>query len=122
MASNAKRFRVVCTLGVALFLGLMSAVVLADPPVSTTLSNGAKLDVQILSPSDSTEFKVPANQSTINVNVNGTASVGLGEPDATIVYVIDVSGSTGGGSGTGCAPVLQCEKNFFILDPQVFSG
>jgi hypothetical protein len=91
----------------------MSAAVLADPPVSTTLSNGATLDVQILSPPDSTEFNVPVNQATINVNVNGTASVGLGAPDATIIYVIDVSGSTSSGGGTGCSPILQCEKNFF---------
>ena len=78
--------------------------------MSTTLANGATLDVEILIPSDGQEFKVPAGQPTINVNVNGTASIGLGEPDATLVYVIDVSGSTGVGGGTGCAPILACEK------------
>lgn len=114
MVSKAQGFWGVSLLGSGLLLGLTATGALADPPVSTTLSNGAALDVQILSPSTSTEFKVPANQSTIDVDVNGTASVGLGEPDATLIYVIDVSGSTGGGSGTGCSPILQCEQQFFI--------
>ena len=81
---------------------------------STTLPNGAELQVSIDDPVTGTEFKVPADQSSIDVSVTGTASVGLGEPDATFVYVIDRSGSTGSGSGTGCSPILGCEKQFFI--------
>jgi hypothetical protein len=99
-------------LGAALLLGLMSAVALAHK-VSTMLPNGAELSVQIDHPSNGTEFKVPASQSTINVDVDGAASIGQGEPDATIIYVIDRSGSTGSGSGTGCSPILGCEKEFF---------
>lgn len=113
MTGKIKWFSGGAVLGAALLLGLMAAVALADPPVSTMLSNGATLDVQILHPIHDAEFKVPANQSTINVDVDGTASIGQGEPDATIIYVIDRSGSTGIGSGTGCSPILQCEKNFF---------
>jgi hypothetical protein len=79
---------------------------------STTLPNGAALTVSIDDPVTSTELEVPPGQPTINVPVSGTASIGLGEPDATFVYVIDVSGSTEFGSGTGCSPLLQCEKNF----------
>lgn len=81
----------------------------------TTLPNGAALSVSIDDPVTSTEFLVPPGQATIDVEVTGTASVGLGEPDATFVYVIDGSGSTGGGSGTGCSPVLGCEKEFINL-------
>ena len=55
---------------------------------------------------------MPPGQPTINVPFDGTASVGLGEPGATFVYVIDVSGSTDIGGGTGCAPILDCEQEF----------
>jgi hypothetical protein len=81
---------------------------------STTLPNGAELAVSITSPVTSTEFEVPPGQPSIDVPVSGTASVGLGDPDATFVYVMDVSGSTADGSGTGCAPVLQCEQQFVL--------
>ena len=62
---------------------------------STTLPNGAELTVSITSPVTGTEFEVPPGQPSIDVPVSGTASVGLGDPDATFTYVIDVSGSTG---------------------------
>ena len=57
---------------------------------------------------------IPAGAATRSVQVSGSASVGLGEPDATFIYVIDGSGSTSLGSGTGCAPVLQCEQQFIV--------
>ena len=79
---------------------------------STTLPNGAELAVSIGDPVTGTEFEVPPGQPTIDVAVSGTASVGLGDPDATFTYVMDVSGSTDNGSGTGCAPVLDCEQDF----------
>ena len=81
---------------------------------STTLPNGAQLAVSIDDPVTSTEFVIPTGQASRSVQVSGTASVGLGNPDATFIYVIDGSGSTAGGSGTGCAPVLACEKVFVI--------
>jgi hypothetical protein len=81
---------------------------------STTLPNGAALTVSVDDPVTSTEFEVPPGQPSINVPVSGTASIGLGEPDATFVYVMDLSGSTDapGSGGTGCAPILDCEKKF----------
>jgi len=96
---------------VALVLALSLGVVLAGSN-STTLPNGADLTVSINSPVTSTEFVVPPGDATRDVDVSGTASVGLGEPDATFVYVVDVSGSTESGSGTGCSPILGCEKVF----------
>lgn len=97
----------------AIPLGLAPAAAIAGNN-STNLPNGAELAVSIDDPVTSTEFKVPASETDIDVDVEGTASIGLGDPDATLIYVIDTSGSTGGGSGTGCAPVLTCEKQFFI--------
>lgn len=96
---------------VALLLVLSLGTALAGSN-STTLPNGAALEVSIDDPVTSTEFEVPPGASTIDVDVSGTASVGLGEPDATFVYVIDVSGSTDHGSGTGCNPILECEQIF----------
>jgi hypothetical protein len=77
---------------------------------STTLPNGASLDVSIDSPADGTQFL--ADGAPVPVPVTGTASIGLGSPQATIVYVLDASGSTGNGSGT-CSEILSCEKTFF---------
>lgn len=81
---------------------------------STTLPNGAELTVSIDSPLTSTEYVIPAGASTRSVQVDGSASLGLGEPDATFIYVIDGSGSTSLGGGTGCAPILQCEQQFIV--------
>ena len=97
----------------ALFI-VMLAIALPVTAAVITLPNGAKLDVFITTPKTCTEFLVPAGQATIPVDVSGTASVGLGDPDASIVYVVDVSGSTGIGGGTGCSPILGCEKTFII--------
>ncbi|HEX4747236.1 MAG TPA: vWA domain-containing protein [Gaiellaceae bacterium] len=44
--------------------------------------------------------------------MSGTASIGVGPPQATIVYVFDASGSTGA-SGGACGTILACEKTFF---------
>ena len=97
------------TIGIiALVLVLIGLVQAA----TTTLPNGAQLEVSIDNPVTSTEFLIPTGDSTRAVDVSGTASVGLGDPDATFVYVIDVSDSTLGGGGTGCSPVLDCEKKF----------
>ena len=98
-------------MGIMLSVGLVSMVALAGSS-STQLPNGAELTVSIDDPLTSTEFKVPNDQPTISVDVTGTASVGTGEADATFIYVIDVSGSTDDGSGTGCSPILDCEQKF----------
>ncbi|HET6684114.1 MAG TPA: vWA domain-containing protein [Gaiella sp.] len=77
---------------------------------STTLPNGAELKVSIDSPADGTQFL--ADGAPVPVPVSGTASIGLGTPQATIVYVLDASGSTMNSSGT-CSEILTCEKTFF---------
>jgi hypothetical protein len=124
MTKTSRRFQFRRTVQVAVGMtALVSALVTAGSN-STTLPNGADLSVSITSPVTSTEFEVPPGAATIDVTVNGTASVGLGEPDATFVYVMDVSGSTDTGSGTGCSPTLQCEQQFLtaLNDAVVDSG
>jgi hypothetical protein len=99
--------------GVSVAVGL-AALLMALPALagsaSTTLPNGADLSVSIDSPADGTE--VLADGAPVAVPVSGTASIGLGDPQATIVYVFDASGSTGNSGGT-CGSILACEKTFF---------
>jgi hypothetical protein len=95
----------------AIVTALASTLVIAGSN-STTLPNGAELSVSITNPLSGTEFEVPPGQPSIDVTVSGTASVGLGDPDATFTYVMDISGSTQFGSGTGCAPIADCEQEF----------
>src|SRR5437762_1623946 len=76
---------------------------------STTLPNGAQLSVSITSPADGTQYL--ADGAPVPVTVSGSASIGVGNPQATIVYVFDASGSTAG-SGGACGTVLACEKSF----------
>jgi hypothetical protein len=99
--------------GVSVAVGL-AALLMALPALagsaSTTLPNGADLSVSIDSPADGTE--VLADGAPAAVPVSGTASIGLGDPQATIVYVFDASGSTGN-SGGACGTVLACEQTFF---------
>jgi hypothetical protein len=93
-------------------LALLSMLAMAGSN-STTLSNGASLSVSVDSPVTSTEFEVPPGQPNIDVAVNGTASVGIGNPDNTFVYILDSSGSTINAGGA-CGTILACEKTFFI--------
>jgi hypothetical protein len=101
--------------------GLASAVALAsDPnpnPNSTTLPNGASLDVEIDTPADSTEFQVPAALGpggTINVLIDATGSVGQGTPNIHLTFVVDVSGSTSLPCGIDTLTVNDCEKQAVI--------
>jgi hypothetical protein len=77
---------------------------------STTLPNGAQLSVSLDSPADGTQLL--ADGAPASVSVSGTASIGLGQPQATMVYVFDASGSTLG-TGGACGTVLACEQTFF---------
>jgi len=95
---------------VILFLVALSAVPALAGSNSTTLPNGAELSVSIDSPADGTQYL--ADGAPVPVPVSGTAKIGLGTPQATIVYVFDASGSTGN-SGGACGTVLACEKSFF---------
>ena len=107
-----RRYGKLWTLIAMVFALLMVTSVLAGSN-STNLPNGAELTVSIDDPLTSNEFLIPTGDSSRDVLVEGTASVGLGEPDATIVYVIDGSGSTTA-SGGACGTILQCEKGFVI--------
>jgi len=109
---NRKKSIVWTVLGLAIAMLFVTTALAGSN--STNLPNGAELAVSVDSPVTSTEFLIPTGDAARDVTVSGTASVGLGEPDATFVYVIDGSGSTGIGSGTGCSPILACEKVFVI--------
>ena len=73
-------------------VAMLAGIALAANPATATLSNGAQLTVSIDSPATGTEFV----GSSVDVPVAGKASIGVGAQDATIVYVMDFSGSTGG--------------------------
>ena len=105
--ARARRWRLCAVIVGALAL---TAVPAFAGSASTTLPNGAQLSVSIDSPADGTEFL--ADGAPVGVPVSGTASIGVGPPQATIVYVFDASGSTGE-SGGACGTILACEKTFF---------
>ncbi|NJO18473.1 MAG: tandem-95 repeat protein [Thioploca sp.] len=95
-----------------LSLGLISGSVLAGS-TSTTLPNNAVCTATITSPLTGDEFTLPTGDSTMDVPVLGSASLTEGDPlIASFIYVMDLSGSTAEGGGTGCAPILDCEKQF----------
>lgn len=95
-----------------LSLGLMSGSVLAGSN-STTLPNNAVCGVTIDSPLTGTHFSLPTGETTIDIPVNGSAGITESDPlVASFVYVLDISGSTASGGGTGCSPILKCEKQF----------
>jgi hypothetical protein len=80
------------TIVTVLLLIATAAPALADGHVAAdTLPNGTPIDATIDAPLDGTEIVVPTGEATADVLVSGTASVGNGEADATLVYVIDVS-------------------------------
>jgi hypothetical protein len=107
---NAGTVRGARLVAVLAFVAMLAALPAWAGSNSTTLPNGAALDVSIDSPADGTQFL--ADGAPVSVPVTGTASIGLGTPQATIVYVLDASGSTGNGGGA-CGTILDCEKTFF---------
>jgi hypothetical protein len=92
----------------ALIANLVLSGSVAASSSSTTLVNGANLAVSLDSPAAGTDYLVGDT-----VTASGTASVGVGTPDATIVYIVDQSGSTALPGGA-CGSVLDCEKAFVI--------
>jgi hypothetical protein len=107
---NAGTVRGARLVAILAFVAMLAALPAWAGSNSTTLPNGASLEVSIDSPADGTQFL--ADGAPVSVPVTGTASIGLGTPQATIVYVLDASGSTGNSSGT-CSEILSCEKTFF---------
>jgi hypothetical protein len=128
---DPKRWVRLASVVFGLWLGLTTSLALAVNPDSTTLPNGAELSVQIDNPTNNEENGVPVNADgsgggTIDVAIDGEASVGQGVPDIHITFVIDVSGSTGvaDSCGGGLGDILDCEKlavNNVINDPNFAS-
>ena len=96
---------------IAAGLGL-AALLVGGPALAgtstTTLPNGADLSATVTSPETGDRFLVAPGDSGVDVPLTGTASIGLGEPDVTWIYVVDVSGSTDAVCGT--ATIVECEK------------
>ena len=97
---------------------LISAPALASSS-GDTLPNGTPIDVTVDAPLDGTEYVVSSPSGTVDVDVVGTASVGFGVANTTIVYVVDVSGSVNALTGSDCGgdqnldgssnSILDCE-------------
>lgn len=79
---------------------------------SIVLSNGALLSTEFVQPQQNETYTIPDHGSnTTSVSLVGSASVELGVPDVTYIYVIDNSGSTSAGDGD-CGNVLECMQKF----------
>ena len=69
---------------------------------SSNLPGGTSIEVTIDDPLDGQVFQLVG--PTIDVDVEGTAAIGMGTPikDTTVVYIIDKSGSMGASAGVDC--------------------
>lgn len=102
-----------------LFLVFVSVPALASESAST-LPDGTPIDVTLDVPADGTEYVVASPTGTVDVTVEGTASVGFGNADTTLVYVLDVSGSVNDPSGGDCGGDLNGDGlTNTILDCQI---
>ncbi len=118
MAKFKSCLKMGAALTVAVPVGLASWIALAAHVDTTTLPNGADLSVQIDDPLDEQEFKIPAASGpggTIDVPVDGEASVGQGTPNIHVTFVMDVSGSTNNVNIVCLGGfVLDCEKQAVV--------
>lgn len=73
----------------------------------TDLTNGLELNVNISGPVNNANLP-----TAIGVPIQGSASVGKGEPDVSYIYIVDTSGSTNDADGD-CGHVLDCVQDFF---------
>ena len=101
-------------LAVVLALGLGTALAGSN---SSTLPGGAEITVTVANPVTSTDFLIPTGAATRDVDVNGTAAIDF-PPSTLLVYVIDVSGSTGQTGGCGGDQNGDGNANF-ILDCEI---
>lgn len=102
-----------------LFLVFVSVPALASESASL-LPNGTPIDVTLDSPADGTEYVVASPSGTVDVTVEGTASVGFGDGGTTVVYVLDVSGSVNDPAGGDCGGDLNGDGTpDTILDCQI---
>lgn len=87
---------------------------------ATLLPNGTPIDVTLDLPLAGTEFVLPDGATGIDVTVDGTASVGFGAGDATVIYVLDVSGSVNDLTTGDCGGDLNVDGlSNSILDCQI---
>ena len=108
---RARRSVLVLATAIGALAVIVGSALASSHTGTATLSNGAQLAVSVDAPVDGTEYV----GTSVDVPVTGTASIGLGAADATIVYVMDFSGSTGATpSGSTCGTILDCEKAFFV--------
>lgn len=111
--AGAQRGLRTCLVGASslvLTAGLAGAAVAGT--TSDTLPNGAELSVSVDSPVTGDTFLIPAGDTSMDVPLTGTASVGEGGPSVSWIYVVDVSGSTGNACAGGT--ILDCEKTAVI--------
>lgn len=92
------------TIPTVIVLVCLSVPALASDSAST-LPNGTPIDVTLDAPIDGTEYVLPPGGVTLDVE--GTASVGFGAGGATVVYVLDVSGSVTNDAHADCGGDLN---------------
>lgn len=86
-------------LGAALALVAGSAAVAVDG----TLPGGTGISVTITDPADEVTIEVASASDTVNVPIEGTASVGgAGAQQTTVIFVLDVSSSMNSTAGADC--------------------
>ncbi len=110
----------------ALAAALYVATPFAFATDKATLDNGAEVAITLDTPVQDQEYRAPAvggPGATIDVAIDGLASIGEGDPAVAIAFVVDVSGSTQadceGGTGTS---ILGCEKQAVLnvlSDPNI---
>ena len=91
----------------ASIMGVLTILAMTSPATAltgSTLPTGTSISIDNSSPVDGDQFLVPLGDTTTTITDEGTAQVGGGVvvKDTSIVYVIDVSGSTGQSAGVNC--------------------
>ncbi|MDH3262074.1 MAG: hypothetical protein OEM84_14085, partial [Acidimicrobiia bacterium] len=105
-------------------LTVLFLVVAALPALASSsmalLPDGTPIDVTLDAPLNGTEYVLPSGSTGVDVVVEGTASVGFGDGDATVVYVLDVSGSVNSAALGNCGGDLNGDSILdSILDCQI---
>lgn len=113
--ANRKNQARIATLTLAVTLLLVLVGPAPAPATSGTLPDGTSLEVTITSPADGETVAVAPGE-TLDVDLAGTASVGaVDQVQATLVYVVDVSGSVTS-TGGPCGDVNQDQRSNSVLD------
>jgi hypothetical protein len=122
--ANASKGKIMKPRSVGLsVLGALAATSLiagtaAAGSTTSTLANGAELEATISTPTTGETFLIAPPDTTVDVPIEGNASIGEGEPNVHWTYVVDVSGSTGQPCGAG--NILACQKQAVLnLNSQI---